>query len=201
MISPIEEPPTLTETNKIDYFIQTNPLTISLRQNPNFTESRPHTEIASALQSHNLMTGPLAGPHKISTPPYVFTEINGNRMAMILHLGSDICGHPGIIHGGLLATLFDEALARCCFAALPNKIGVTANLNIDYRAPAVADAWFVLWAEIVRVEGRKVWGKGVLERLAGDGDGEEEERLVAEAKALFVEPRDVTGLKSIYKAV
>jgi hypothetical protein len=29
-----------------------------------------------------------------------------------LHLGRGLCGHDGIIHGGLLATLLDESLGR-----------------------------------------------------------------------------------------
>jgi hypothetical protein len=29
----------------------------------------------------------------------------------VVHLGKALCGHDGIIHGGLLATLLDEVLA------------------------------------------------------------------------------------------
>jgi acyl-coenzyme A thioesterase PaaI-like protein len=31
---------------------------------------------------------------------------------VVLHLGRALCGHDGIVHGGLLATVFDESLAR-----------------------------------------------------------------------------------------
>jgi len=30
----------------------------------------------------------------------------------VIHLGRALCGHDGIIHGGLIATVFDESLAR-----------------------------------------------------------------------------------------
>jgi acyl-coenzyme A thioesterase PaaI-like protein len=30
----------------------------------------------------------------------------------IVHMGRALCGHDGIIHGGLIATVFDETLAR-----------------------------------------------------------------------------------------
>ncbi|KAL5337634.1 thioesterase family protein [Aspergillus crustosus] len=217
MISPTIDPdtttgPIITSPATTDQIIQSHPLIISLRQNPKFIESRPHRDLPDIQKHQSLIAGSLAGPHRISTPPYIFTNASTNRLTMILHLGTQICGHSGIIHGGLLATLFDEALARCCFAALPNKIGVTANLSVDYRAPAGADQCFVLWAEVVRVEGRKVWGRGTFETLPvgqdgvgevyGDevGEGGEGGLLVAEATALFIEPRDVTGLRSIYKA-
>lgn len=107
-------------------------------------------------------------------------------MVTFLYLGSDVSGHPGIVHGGLLATLLDEGLARCCFPALPNKVGVTANLNIDYRRPAPADAYAVLKAETVKVEGRKAWVEGRIETLPEEG---QEPMVLVEAKALFIEPR------------
>lgn len=112
---------------------------------------------------------------------------------MIFHLGENLCGHPGIVHGGLLATLLDEGLARCCFAALPEKVGVTASLSIEYRAPAVVNSFYVLVAETVQHEGRKAWVEGRIERLAldgeGHGEGEGGGEVVVEAKALFVQPR------------
>lgn len=104
----------------------------------------------------------------------------------IFYLGTDLCGHPGIIHGGLLATMLDEGLARCCFPALPNKIGMTANLNINYRKPAPAGSFVVLKAKTVEVEGRKAWVEGYIETLVGEG---EQPVVLAEASALFVEPR------------
>lgn len=187
--SEVSNPPTTpngTTTNTIEAFIENHPLTLSLRQNPTFTESRPHKNVPESMRAHNLMTGALAGHHALSIAPYVFNEENGKSMTMIMHLGTDICGHPGIIHGGLLATLLDEGLARCCFAALPSGVGVTANLNVDYRAPAPADGFYVLRAETRRVQGRKVWVEGWIETLAECG---REIVLVAEARALFIEPK------------
>lgn len=37
---------------------------------------------------------------------------NANLKTVVLHLGRALCGHDGIVHGGLLATVFDETLAR-----------------------------------------------------------------------------------------
>lgn len=83
--------------------------------------------------------------------------------------------------------LFDEVFARTALPYLPSRVGVTANLNVDYRAPAAPERWYVLRARTVGVEGRKAWVEGRLERLPEDAKGEGE--LVAEAKALFVEPK------------
>ena len=175
----------ITSTDDIDEFLYNHPITLALRNDTRYTESRPHLQVSEALRAHNLMTGTLVGAHKISVAPYVFTEADGKSMLMLLHLGDQTCGHPGIIHGGLLATLLDEGLARCCFGALPSKVGVTANLQINYRQPAPANSYFVLRAETSRLEGRKAWVDGRIETLEVDG----ESRVIVEANALFIEPR------------
>jgi acyl-coenzyme A thioesterase PaaI-like protein len=173
-------------TAEIDNAIRTHPVAEALRANPDYSESRPHLTIPGPLRERNLTAGTLAGPGKIVVPPYVFSERDGKSMVSLMYLGGDVCGHQGIIHGGLLATLLDEGLARCCFPALPNKVGVTANLNIDYRAPAMANQYVALRAETVKVEGRKAWVEGRIETLPVDG---KEPLVLVEAKALFIEPR------------
>lgn len=173
-------------SQEIEDFIHNHPLSVSLRENPEFTESRPHLKIPEYMRARNLTAGTLAGPNKIVVPPVVFSEEGGKSMTSLLYLGSDLSGHPGIVHGGLLATLLDEGLARCCFPALPNKVGVTANLSIDYRLPAMADSYVIMRAETVKVEGRKAWVEGRLETLPKDG---QEPAVLVEAKALFIEPR------------
>ena len=178
--------PVDTFAQEVNDHLRLHPEAVKLRSNPDFTESRPHLKIPESLRERSLTAGTLAGPNKIVVPPFIFSEREGKSLVSLMYLGSDICGHPGIIHGGLLATLLDEGLARCCFPALPNKIGVTANLNIDYRAPAMADSYVVLRAETVKVEGRKAWVEGRIETLPEDG---KEPVVLVEAKALFIEPK------------
>lgn len=173
-------------SRQIDEFIKTHPLAEQLRARPDMTESRPHLKIPENFRERSLTAGTLTGPNRIVVPPYVWLEKSGKELVSILYLGSDVCGHPGIVHGGLSATILDEGLARCCFPALPNKIGVTANLNIDYRAPLQAENYAVLKATTVKVEGRKAWVEGRIESLPKDG---EEPVVYVEAKGLFVEPK------------
>ena len=70
------------------------------------------------------------------------------------YLGSSLCFHHGVIHGGLLATLTDEAFARCCAPVLTNNIGVTASLTLNYNAPVHIGQYNALRMEIVKVKGR-----------------------------------------------
>ncbi len=174
-------------THEIDEHIKSHPLAVQLRSNPDFRESRPHLKIVSPFREQNLTAGTLSGPGMLPVPPFHFAEEGGKSCVSIFYLGTDICGHPGIVHGGLLATLLDEGLARCCFPALPKKVAVTANLNVNYRKPAPAGNYFVLRAWTTKVEGRKAWVEGRIERLTVNG---EEPVVYTEASALFVEPRD-----------
>lgn len=187
LYAPAEDDPVA----EINDHILNHPLTLKLTADPKFRASRPHLKIPPSLRQTNFTGGTLMGEHKIAVPPLTFTSGSADPddlpvMISIQHLGIALCGHPGIIHGGLLATLLDEGLARCCFPALPNKVGVTASLKIDYKKPCMAGQYVVLKSETTKVDGRKAWVKGRLETLPADGsDGV----VLVEAEALFIEPK------------
>ena len=68
-------------------------------------------------------------------------------------------------------------------------LGVTANLELSYRAPTLANRFYVLRAEFDESKAslstdRKKWVKGVLEEV---GTG----KVCVEAKGLFVVPKGV----------
>lgn len=173
-------------SREVEEFIRNHPIAVELRSKPQFVESRPHLKIPESMRSHSLTGGTLIGPGKVVVPPFAWNEKGGKSLVSISYLGVDLCGHPGIVHGGMLATILDEGLARCCFAALPNKVGMTANLNINYRAPAPAGSFVVLRAKTTKVEGRKAWVEGHIETLVAEG---EQPVVLVEATALFIEPR------------
>ena len=99
--------------------------------------------------------------------------------------------------------MLDEGLARCCFAALPGRVGVTARLEVDFRNVCRSEGFVVLKARTEKVEGRKAWVGGRVERLEVEGkdvakkDGVAEGRspwdergeVLVEAKGLFISPK------------
>ena len=171
---------------EIEGFIDRHPLTLQMRSMPGFSESRPHLKMPASFRAHNLTGGTLMGPGKVTVPPVVFAEEGGKSLVSIMHLGNELCGHSGIVHGGLLSVLLDEGLARCCFAALPHNVGMTAKLSINYRNPTPAGSYVVLRATTTKVEGRKAWVEARLETLVGEG---EMPVVLADATALFVSPK------------
>ena len=79
----------------------------------------PKDELANSLTA-----GSLRGPAKLALPPLVRARKDEKEAVGIIHVGTALCGHEGIVHGGLLATLLDESLGRivsanmcsCCCA-------------------------------------------------------------------------------------
>ncbi|KAK4250878.1 Adenylylsulfate kinase-domain-containing protein [Corynascus novoguineensis] len=179
------------EAKAKEEYINSHPLTASLRANPDFIESRPHMKIPASWRKHNLTGGTLVGPGKIVTPPFSWTDRQGRSYVQITHVGTDLCGHMGVIHGGFLATMLDEGLARCCFPVLPYNVGMTAKLEINYKAPAMADQYLVLRATTLKVEGRKAWVEGHIETLPAE-DGQEP-TILATASALYISPKQASG--------
>ncbi|KAJ5747543.1 uncharacterized protein N7511_009239 [Penicillium nucicola] len=187
-LNPTNYSSTNYRTNKsIETFIQDHPVTRALKANPKFIESRPHLNGPKILRDRKLLAGPLSGTQKVTVPPLVFSEKGGKCMVVILHVGGDVCSHPGIIHGGLVATLMDDTFCRCCSAVFPKRVGVTANLNVNFRKPALAESFIMLKAEVAKMEGRKAWMEGSIETLEPDGG---DSSLLAEAKALFIQPKE-----------
>ncbi|TQV95979.1 thioesterase superfamily protein [Cordyceps javanica] len=179
---------------QIEATINAHPLVAELRARPEMTESRPHMKMPSSYRQHTLTGGALLGPGKMVVPPFSWTEDGGKSLVGLSYVGAELCGHPGIVHGGFIATMLDEGLARCCFGALPHNIGVTANLNIDYRKPMPANSFLVLRATTTKVDGRKAWVKGHIELLQDEGA---EPVIFAEATAMFVSPKHAAVMPKI----
>ncbi|RXG43323.1 hypothetical protein VDGE_02994 [Verticillium dahliae] len=153
-------------------------------------------KLPEGFRKQTLTGGTLLGPGRLTVPPIMWLEQGGKSSVTIMHLGTDMCGHPRIVHGGLLATLLDEGLARCCFDALPSKVAVTARLEVNYRKPTPAGTFVVLRAETQRVEGRKAWVAGRIETLVDESKGEKPVVLV-EANGLFISPKADLGFSTL----
>ena len=173
---------------RITDYILDHPLVHELEADPHYEATHPHYKVPAVFRVGNVTTDTLIGPGLMAVPPFVWQDDKGQDLVMILHVGPGLCGHPNIVHGGFVATLLDEALARCCFKALPHEIAMTATLDIDYRAPTPANSYVVLRAHTEKVEGRKAVINARLELLPEPGSSEPG-KLLAEARGLFVSPR------------
>ncbi|KZT00070.1 Thioesterase/thiol ester dehydrase-isomerase [Laetiporus sulphureus 93-53] len=191
-ISPRPAPPPLhpEDPNHIAYVasleddLQNLPVLADHRTQENsdeWYETRPYLRIPLERRVHSLTGGALHGPGKLAIPPLVRAKKDNSEALVFVHVGRSLCGHEGIVHGGLLATLLDESLGRQALLNLPDKVGVTAYLRLNYRAPTRADQFLVLRTRLVEAKGRKSNVAGVIEDMEGTP--------LVEAEALFIQPK------------
>jgi acyl-coenzyme A thioesterase PaaI-like protein len=88
-------------------------------------------------------------------------------------------GAPGLAHGGLLTTAFDDALGSLNW--LLTAPAVTGRLEVDFRRPVPVGSTLHIHAEVLGVKGRKVFTRAVGRLGAGDG------AIALSAAALFIQ--------------
>jgi uncharacterized protein (TIGR00369 family) len=86
-------------------------------------------------------------------------------------------GHPGYVHGGIIATLLDETMSKSVRAR--GLTAMTRHMEVDYRLPVPSGAPIRMEGRVVRSEGRKHW----VEAYIMDDEG----KALAQSKGLFVE--------------
>ena len=82
-------------------------------------------------------------------------ERDGDEVVTRMTPGDRYQGAPGVMHGGLVATLADELAAWACIA-ITGKFGVTASFDARYLQPARIDKEIEGRARIVQSAGRFV---------------------------------------------
>jgi len=98
------------------------------------------------------------------------------RATSVVNLGRTFEGHPGYLHGGIIATLMDEAMSKLSY-----PLGVramTRHMEVDYLRPAPVDVPLQLMGRHIRREGRKLFNSAELRNAEGT--------LLAEAIGLFI---------------
>ena len=109
------------------------------------------------------------------------------RIRGAFKLGAEYQGGPGFIHGGIIATVLDEAMGKV--SRFRGVRAVTAELVVEYLKPVSVDAPLVIEAYEVEKTGRNLHFVGEIRNRAGD--------LLARGRGRFVviEPRE-PGVKS-----
>lgn len=85
-------------------------------------------------------------------------------------------GPPGYVHGGIIATLLDEAMSKLNRPL--NVLAVTRHMQIDYLRPAPLHEPLILVGRHLRREGRKIFHQAELQQA--------NETVIARAQGLFV---------------
>jgi len=138
-------------------------------------------EEMSPRTSQFTLRSPLVGRINPMSPP-MDVVINGSGMnAEIVGRVTypiQFEGPPGCVHGGFLAMAFDELLGYA--QAESGNPGMTAHIEVDFRAPSPLGTELVFRARCDRVDGRKIHVSADLHH----GD-----TLCAQARAIFISMR------------
>ncbi|KAJ1921018.1 hypothetical protein H4219_000876 [Mycoemilia scoparia] len=182
-----EEDERKAHADQISAKIQQTDIIKDLESNDEFVELPFLVHIPEGANlEHSLINSTLKGPHKLAVAPRVFIKKDRQKMVAVFHLGRSLCGHKRVVHGGMIATMFDEMTARPALLNLPRYTGFTAYLNVNYRLPVLADQVLTIECGVDRIDGRKVFVKGVLKDHKGS--------VLSDCDALFVSPKDTSML-------
>lgn len=128
-------PESVAYTESLESQLQNLPLLQSLRARADadeWYEVRPYQNFPEERRVNSLTAGALRGPGKLALPGLVRAKKDESESFAFVHIGRGLCGHDGIIHGGLLATLLDETLGRIVSQKLIRIKDVIHNLSGHY---------------------------------------------------------------------
>jgi uncharacterized protein (TIGR00369 family) len=81
-------------------------------------------------------------------------------------IAEQYAGGPGMVHGGIIATLLDEAMGKVNrFRAVR---AVTAELKIEYLRPVPVGQEIIIEAREVEAKGRNLYHEGEIRNRRGD---------------------------------
>ena len=96
-----------------------------------------------------------------------FYELSDTEVIAPYTPPADYEGYPGVLHGGIIAALLDEAGSRAGMIGAHNHFMVTARLDVKYRRPTPTGQPLTVYGRLVKRSGRRATAEAEL-RL-GDG--------------------------------
>jgi len=120
------------------------------------------TEVPDGFERHFRRSG--------LTDPWepLYSRKLDDRVQMGLVLAAPHCNSRGLVHGGLIAALADNAMGLSCVVSLaaagrdPGKGLVTVSLGTDYLGSAKLGEWLVIDPEPVKVGGSICFARAII---------------------------------------
>ncbi|KAL2795966.1 HotDog domain-containing protein [Aspergillus keveii] len=186
MTSPAPLPGSEEDEYRMDrietFFEEQLPIVKQLREDPDYIEVDVYGNYSWVDKEQRLTSGPLSGSGGLAFQR-VFWNNQEKKAINVVFMGKGIEGWPSCVHGGALATILDEHLARVAIQNLPERTAVTANLDVNYRKLSTSDQFYAVHATLdqERSTDRKAYVNGEVRDMDGN--------LLVEASGLFVVPR------------
>lgn len=110
---------------------------------------------SSSPVPHGSILRASAHPHCVACAPahpfglkLDFRDVGGGVVRASFGCSDTFEGYPGNIHGGIISTLLDEAMAICL--VFQNLKGVTAELVVKFKAPVLVNREASVDAKVTR---------------------------------------------------
>lgn len=132
-----------------------------------------HT-LQDGTTTYSTITNIVDGATNPAAPPLVLERAEEGLRGEVT-LNSTYQGPPGLVHGGWIAALLDQALGSA--SAIETSPGLTGKLEVNYRRPTPLFTPLEITARVERTERRKVFVTGEI-RAHGE--------VTAEGSALMV---------------
>lgn len=190
------------------------PWTASLLSRPDTIVRVPGSRERKPTEEDSLFAETLKGSRTIRHCISYYTRPGEDarqvdEVSTLVVTGSGMDGHPRVLHGGIVATLLDEAIGilqtvnhehehrrrvreGSARGGAPERgLGsFTAELVVRYKRPVLTPGPLVVAARYTKREGRKDWIYAeVRQQGDGQGSGNGEEVVCATGEALFVVPK------------
>ncbi|KAK9812066.1 hypothetical protein WJX73_002669 [Symbiochloris irregularis] len=140
--------------------------------------------------------------HEVVKDLVCFYSEERRKFYYVIQLGSDVCGYPRIVHGGLTSAIVDEAFGFLMYALRHHKQlpfwapAFTKHLEVDFKAKIQAGKLLVCETEVEQIDGRKLWMTATVRDSPGPHG-----KVYATARALFVVPRPTRLIQDATKYV
>ena len=156
------------------------------------TPEKGHTFSARTLNTDDTIRELISlvrRPSPSSTLLFPHSEPDAATVVRYYTFGDGLNAHPGLLHGGVVAYILDSSLGAAVGvtmqqSARPGLTFFTVQLNTTYKKPVRTPGTIMVWSWVTKIEGRKVWAKGV---ISGEGGVR-----YAEAEGLWLMSKQVS---------
>jgi uncharacterized protein (TIGR00369 family) len=146
----------------------------------------PPAQTIDELAGHCFGCGP-ANPQGLHLSFTLATPLGSEVLTATSHFSLTRLheGAKGYVHGGIIATLLDEAMSKLNRPL--NVLAMTRHMEVDYLRPAPVAQPLVLIGRHLRRDGRKLFHEAELQRADGS--------VLARGKGLFIvlDPEKLTA--------
>ena len=115
-----------------------------LSADPAWESWNAYETLSEEHRAQHISAGAMAGSKGIGGYHRVWYNKETGECVSVIFFGSATTGWPGVVHGGLLATILDESCGRAAFKKWGGLSGLTANLQLNYVAATNATKFYII---------------------------------------------------------